>query len=82
MIPYVEINDENQTAQLLTAGRSSGTKHARGSGIISDIISLAVAQQSCGAAGSGHKRPIAFAAPQFLEGSCMEKRRLLKQMFR
>jgi hypothetical protein len=42
MIPYVEINDEHQTTQLLTVGRSSATKHARGNGIISDIVSLDV----------------------------------------
>jgi hypothetical protein len=44
MIPYVEINNEHETAQLLTVGRSSATKHARGNGIVSDTIAR------CGAA--------------------------------
>jgi hypothetical protein len=56
--PYVEINNEHQTAQLLTVGRSSATKYAHGNGIISDNVSLA---------GSGSKRLIAFVALQFLK---------------
>jgi hypothetical protein len=58
MIPYVEINNEHQTAQFLAAGRSSATKHARGNGIISDNVSLAVALLVVGKA---------FVALQFLK---------------
>ena len=82
MIPYVEMENEHRTSQLLSVGRSSATEHARGNGIISDTVSLAVSQRSCGAAGSGHKRPIAFVALQFLKRVYVETRHLLKQMVR
>jgi hypothetical protein len=82
IIPYVEIDNEHGTVQLLSVGGSSATKHARGNGIISDTVSLAVAQRSCGAAGNGHKTPTAFVVLQYLKRGYIETRHLLKQMVR
>ena len=59
-IPYVDINIEQLTAQLLT-------KHAHGNVIISDEISLVVVQRGCCAPVSGLKRTVAFVGLQLLK---------------
>jgi hypothetical protein len=47
---------------MLTVRRRSATEHARGNGIISDNVPLAVARQSCGAPVGRDKGPMAFVA--------------------
>jgi hypothetical protein len=79
MMHYVEVNALRMNSRPLgcrTVRRSSATEYARGNGIISDNVPLAVARQSCGAPGSRDKRPVAFVAFQFLKRFCVEIRRL------
>jgi len=57
-------------------GGSGATEYFRGKNTISDIVSVAVARQSCCSPGPRDKRPVAILALQFLKRFCTETRSL------